>query len=108
MKYFIMIPTSLSLNETPEDRYNTRMEAIHKLASEGFSSGYTIFDTNWWSDSSLEERGVKNSKLHLFSKCVEELSKCDGLCLLHHYEGCDEYNMIKVIADTYNMKTIVL
>lgn len=80
MKYFIALP--LATNKTEEaEVYEIRMNIIHELKAEGHSIAYTIFEGDWWSKEKMKDRGIKDIWLHYLAKAIEELSKCDGLCV---------------------------
>lgn len=78
MKYFIAVPVPTNKIEE-NDVYESRMRAIHTLQAEGHEVAYNVFEGDWWSEETMKNRGIKDTKLHYLAKAIEELSKCDGI-----------------------------
>lgn len=74
MKAMISQPMA---GKTPEDIVETRNRAIEFLEKNGYEVVNTLFTDVWYSESSMEDRGVVNKPLCYLAKSLENMSLCD-------------------------------
>lgn len=62
--------------KTDEEIVNTREKAIEYLRDKGYEVVNTLFTDEWYSEESMEERGVVNRPLCFLAKSLENMSLC--------------------------------
>lgn len=63
--------------KTEEEIISTREKAIEFLESKGYEVINTYFTDEWYSEDSMNKRGVVNRPLCFFAKSIENMSLCD-------------------------------
>lgn len=62
--------------KTDEEIIETRERAIKVLHEKGYEAVNTLFTDEWYSEESMEERGVVNRPLCFLAKSLENMSLC--------------------------------
>lgn len=62
--------------KTDEEIIETRERAIKVLHKKGYEVVNTLFTDEWYSEESVEERGVVNRPLCFLAKSLENMSLC--------------------------------
>lgn len=62
--------------KTDEEIIETRERAIKVLHEKGYEVVNTLFTDEWYSEESMEERGVVNRPLCFLAKSLENMSLC--------------------------------
>lgn len=76
---------------TEEEIVATRERAIAKLEALGYEVVNTYFTDEWYSDKSMEARGVVQKPLCFLAKSLENMSKCHAAYFCKGWEnarGC--------------------
>lgn len=74
MKAMISQPMA---GKTPEYIVETRERAVKFLEERGYEIVNTLFTDDWYSESSMKDRGVVNKPLCYLAKSLENMSLCD-------------------------------
>lgn len=74
MKAMISQPMA---GKTPIEIEETRNKAIRHLERLGYKVVNTLFTDDWYSESSMKDRGVVNIPLCYLAKSLENMSLCD-------------------------------
>nr|DAM93679.1 MAG TPA: N-deoxyribosyltransferase [Caudoviricetes sp.] len=109
MKVMISQPMA---GKTPEEIAETRERAIEFLQKGGHEVVNTLFTDDWYSDSSMKDRGVVNIPLCYLAKSLESMSFCDVAyfckgwerargCLIEH-EAATTYGLIVMHEEDYH------
>lgn len=62
--------------KTDEEIIETRERAIKVLHEKGYEVVNTLFTDEWYSEESMQERGVANRQLCFLAKSLENMSLC--------------------------------
>ena len=62
--------------KSEQEIIETRERAIKTLESKGYEVVNTLFTDAWYSQESMQERGVVNIPLCFLAKSLESMSKC--------------------------------
>lgn len=109
MKAMISQPMA---GKTPEEIEETRKRAIEFLKKNGYEVVNTLFTDDWYSYSSMKERGVVNIPLCYLAKSLENMSLCNVAyfckgwerargCLIEH-EAATAYGLIVMYEEDYH------
>ena len=74
-----------------EEIVTTRERAIAALRSRGYEVVNTLFTDEWYSDASMNERGVVQIPLCFLAKSLEYMSLCNAVYFCKDWEqnrGC--------------------
>ena len=77
--------------KTQEEIVTTREKAVAALEEQGYEVVNTLFAGGWYSDESMEERGVVQIPLCFLAKSLEKMSLCHTVYFCHGWEkarGC--------------------
>lgn len=77
--------------KTDEEIIETRERAIKVLHEKGYEVVNTLFTDEWYSEESMEERGVVNRPLCFLVKSLENMSLCHAAYFCKGWEktrGC--------------------
>lgn len=77
--------------KTDKEIKETREKAIQVLESKGYEVINTLFTDEWYSDESMEKRGVIQKPLCFLAKSLEKMSLCDAAYFCKGWEnarGC--------------------
>lgn len=88
MKAMISQPMA---GNTQEEIVATREKAVAALEDRGYEVVNTLFTDEWYSDESMEERGVVQIPLCFLAKSLENMSLCRAAYFCHGWEkarGC--------------------
>ena len=111
MKAMISQPMA---GKTPEEIEETRERAIEFLQKGGYKVVNTRFTDDWYSYSSVNDRGVVNKPLCYLAKSLENMSLCDIAyfckgwerargCLIEH-EAATAYGLIVMYEEDYTCR----
>lgn len=111
MKAMISQPMA---GKTPEDIVETRNRAVKFLEERGYEIVNTLFTDDWYSYSSMKDRGVVNKPLCYLAKSLENMSLCDVAyfckgwerargCLIEH-EVAIAYGLIVMYEEDYTCR----
>lgn len=84
----------------------TREKAINELHKLGYTVVNTLFTDEWYSEESMEKRGVVNRPLCFLAKSLENMSLCDVAYFCkgwQNYRGC---RLEHVAATEYGLEII--
>lgn len=84
MKAMISQPMA---GKTQEEIAATREKAFAALEERGYEVVDTLFTDEWYSDESMEERGVVQIPLYFLAKSLEKMSLCHAVYFCH---GCEK------------------
>ena len=77
--------------KTDEEIIETRNRAIKALETMGYEVVNTLFTDEWYSQDSMERRGVANKPLCFLAKSLENMSLCNAAFFCkgwEHARGC--------------------
>ena len=77
--------------KTDEEIIETRNRAIKALEKMGYEVVNTLFTDEWYSQDSMEKRGVVNKPLCFLAKSLENMSLCNAAFFCkgwEHARGC--------------------
>lgn len=66
-------------DKTPEEIKETRDRVIEELTKRGYEVVDTLFTDEWYSQPSMQERGVVNVPLCFLAKSLEHMSLCHAV-----------------------------
>lgn len=84
----------------------TRERAIKALESMGYEVVNTLFTDEWYSDKSMEERGVVNKPLCFLAKSLENMSKCHAAYFCKGWQEKRGCRIEHEAAKAYGMKIL--
>lgn len=73
---------------TDEEIEKNRNKAIKHLERLGYKVVNTLFTDEWYSESSMKDRGVLNIPLFYIAKSIEKMSMCD---VVYFCDGWEKY-----------------
>ena len=89
-----------------EEIVSTRNRAISELEAIGFEVVNTLFTDEWYSNESMEKRGVKSVPLCFFSKSIENMSLCDAAYFCKGWENARGCSLEHEVAKAYGVTII--
>jgi hypothetical protein len=91
---------------TEEEIVATRERAIAKLESLGYEVVNTHFTDEWYSQKSMEERGVVQIGLCFLAKSLENMSRCHAAFFCKGWENARGCRLEHAAAEAYDVKII--
>lgn len=91
---------------TDEEIEKTRNKAIRHLDRLGYKVVNTLFTDDWYSESSMKDRGVVNIPLCYLAKSLENMSLCD---VVYFCDGWEDYRGCRIehdVAEEYGLDII--
>ena len=91
---------------TDEEIEKTRNKAIKQLERLGYEVVNTLFTDDWYSESSVKDRGVENILLCFLAKSLEKMSLCD---VAYFCDGWEDYRGCRIehdVAEEYGLDII--
>lgn len=91
---------------TDEEIEKTRNKAIRHLDRLGYKVVNTLFTDDWYSESSMKDRGVVNIPLCYLAKSLENMSLCD---VAYFCDGWEDYRGCRIehdVAEEYGLDII--
>lgn len=92
--------------KSEEEIVATRERAIKALEGMGYEVVNTLFTDEWYSDKSMEERGVENIPLCFLAKSLENMSTCHAAYFCKGWGNARGCQIEHAAAKKYGMKTI--
>ena len=92
--------------KSDEEIVATRERAIKALESMGYEVINTLFTDEWYSDKSMEERGVVNKPLCFLAKSLENMSKCHAAYFCKGWQEKRGCRIEHEAAKAYGMKIL--
>ena len=89
-----------------EEIVSTRNRAISELEAIGFEVVNTLFTGEWYSNESMEKRGVKSVPLCFFAKSIEKMSLCDAAYFCKGWENARGCSLEHEVAKAYGVTII--
>lgn len=84
----------------------TREQVIRVLKERGYEVVNTLFTDEWYSDKSMEERGVVNIPLCFLAKSLENMSKCHAAYFCRGWEQARGCQIEHAAAVAYGLEII--
>ena len=91
---------------TDEEIEKTRNKAIEHIERLGYKVVNTLFTGDWYSDSSMKERGVENIPLCFLAKSLEYMSLCDAVYFCDGWEDARGCRIEHDAAEEYGLDII--
>lgn len=89
--------------KTEEEIISTRNRAIKHLTDAGYDIVNTLFTDEWYSDDSMNQRGVVNKPLCFLAKSLENMSLCDAAYFCKGWEEARGCRCEHDVAKTYGV-----
>lgn len=84
----------------------TREKAIAALESAGYEIVNTLFTDEWYSEASMQERGVVNRPLCFLAKSLENMSLCHAAYFCKGWENARGCRIEHEAAKAYGLEII--
>lgn len=84
----------------------TREKAIAALESAGYEIVNTLFTDEWYSEASMQERGVVNRPLCFLAKSLENMSLCHAAYFCKGWENTRGCRLEHEAAKAYGLEII--
>lgn len=91
---------------TDEEIEKTREKAIRHLERLGYKVVNTLFTDDWYSESSMKDRGVVNIPLCYLAKSLENMSLCDVAYFCDGWEDARGCRIEHETAEAYGLDII--
>jgi len=91
---------------TDEEIEKTRNKAIRHLERLGYKVVNTLFTDDWYSESSMKDRGVVNIPLCYLAKSLENMSLCDVAYFCDGWEDARGCRIEHETAEAYGLDII--
>lgn len=91
---------------TDEEIEKTRNKAIRHLERLGYKVVNTLFTDDWYSESSMKDRGVVNIPLCYLAKSLENMSLCDVAYFCDGWEDARGCRIEHEVAEEYGLDII--
>lgn len=91
---------------TDEEIEETRNKAIRHLERLGYKVVNTLFTDDWYSESSMRDRGVVNIPLCYLAKSLENMSLCDVAYFCDGWEDARGCRIEHETAEAYGLDII--
>lgn len=91
---------------TDEEIEKTRNKAIRHLERLGYKVVNTLFTDDWYSESSMKDRGVVNIPLCYLAKSLENMSLCDVAYFCDGWEDARGCRIEHETAEAYGLDVI--
>lgn len=103
MKAMISQPMA---GKTEAEIAEARDKAIAKLEELGYEVVNTLFTDEWYSEKSMEERGVVNRPLCFLAKSLENMCLCDAVYFVEGWENARGCRIERAVAEAYGIKIL--
>ena len=103
MKAMISQPMA---GKTNQEIIETRNRAIHALESIGYKIVNTLFTDEWYSQESMEKRGVVQIPLCFLAKSLENMSLCHAAYFCKGWENARGCRIEHETAKAYGLTII--
>ena len=92
--------------KTEAEIAEARDKAIAKLEELGYEVVNTLFTDEWYSEKSMEERGVVNRPLCFLAKSLENMCLCDAVYFVEGWENARGCRIERAVAEAYGIKIL--
>lgn len=92
--------------KTNEEIIETRERAVKVLESKGYEVVNTLFTDEWYSDESMEKRGVVQIPLCFLAKSLENMSLCNAVYFCKGWESARGCKIEHDAAMAYGMQVL--
>lgn len=92
--------------KTNEEIIETRERAVKVLESKGYEVVNTLFTDEWYSDESMEKRGVVLIPLCFLAKSLENMSLCNAVYFCKGWESARGCKIEHDAAMAYGMQVL--
>ena len=103
MKVMISQPMA---GKTDEEIVETREKAKAELEELGYEFINTLFTDEWYSEASMQERGVVNRPLCFLAKSLENMSLCHAAYFCKGWENARGCRIEHEAAKAYGLEII--
>lgn len=91
---------------TDEEIEKTRNKAIRHLERLGYKVVNTLFTGDWYSESSMKDRGVVNIPVYYLAKSLENMSLCSVVYFCDGWEEARGCRIEHDVAEAYGLDII--
>ena len=92
--------------KTEEEIIATRSKAVRTLKEKGYEIVNTLFTDEWYSEESMQERGVVNRPLCFMAKSLESMSLCHAVYFCRGWEQARGCRIEHEAAKAYGLEII--
>lgn len=92
--------------KTKEEIIATRDRAIKTLKEKGYEIVNTLFTDEWYSEESIQKRGVINRPLCFMAKSLESMSLCHAVYFCKGWEQARGCRIEHEAAKAYGLEII--
>ena len=92
--------------KTDEEIVEARNKAIAKLEELGYEVVNTLFTDEWYSEKSMDERGVVNKPLCFLAKSLENMCLCDAVYFVEGWLDARGCRIERAVAEAYGIKIL--
>lgn len=92
--------------KTEEEIIATRDRAIKTLKEKGYEIVNTLFTDEWYSEESIQKRGVINRPLCFMAKSLESMSLCHAVYFCKGWEQARGCRIEHEAAKAYGLEII--
>lgn len=103
----IMISQPIA-NKTEKEIKETRDEFLIFAEKNNYEVVNTLFTDEWYSDKSMNERGVRNIPLCFIAKSLESMSLCDAAYFAKGWEDARGCKIEHDVAKAYGLEIYYL
>lgn len=89
--------------KSEEEIISTRERAITALTRLGYEVVNTLFTDEWYSEKSMEDRGIVNKPLCFLAKSLENMSLCHAAYFCKGWENARGCRIEHEAAEAYGM-----
>lgn len=92
--------------KTNEEIIEARERAVKVLESKGYEVVNTLFTDEWYSDESMEKRGIVQIPLCFLAKSLENMSLCNAVYFCKGWESARGCKIEHDAAMAYGMRVL--
>lgn len=92
--------------KTEEEIIATRDRAVKALKEKGYEIVNTLFTDEWYSEESMQKRGVINRPLCFMAKSLESMSLCHAVYFCEGWEQARGCRIEHEAAKAYGLEII--
>lgn len=92
--------------KTEEEIIATRDKAVKALKEKGYEIVNTLFTDEWYSEESMQKRGVINRPLCFMAKSLESMSLCHAVYFCKGWEQARGCRIEHEAAKAYGLEII--
>ena len=92
--------------KTHEEIEKQKNKAIKELKSQGYEVVNTLFDSEYYSEDLIKQRGYSNMGLYFLSQSLMEMSKCDAVYFCSGWEQARGCKIEHEVAKAYGLECL--